>query len=55
MEKKSKETEDLLKMLTGVRGKGRELMPRPTVFKDKKKYDRKRDKKTVMVKEVNDE
>jgi len=43
--KQDKKTKDLLKILAGARGMERELMPRPTVFKDKKKYDRKRDKK----------
>ena len=42
--KKSKKGKDLLKFLAGVRGE-RPTMPRPVVFKDKKKYSRQRDKR----------
>ena len=42
--KKSKETKTLLKRLAAVRGSERELMPRPTVFKDLTKYSRSRAK-----------
>lgn len=42
--KKSKKDKDLLKFLAGVRGEERPKMPRPVVFKDKKKYSRQRDK-----------
>lgn len=45
MENKSQEVKDLLKLVNGARGMEREMMPRPTAFKDKKKYDRKRDKR----------
>lgn len=43
--KKSKKDKDLLKFLAGVRGEERPTMPRPVVFKDKKKYSRQRDKR----------
>ena len=43
--KKSKKSKDLLKFLAGVRGEERPKMPRPVVFKDKKKYSRQRGKR----------
>ena len=43
--KKSKKDKDLLKFLAGVRGEERPTMPRPVVFKNKKKYSRQRDKR----------
>lgn len=46
--KKDEKTKNLLKLLAMTRGKDRELMPRPTVFKDKRKYNRKRDKKVEV-------
>ncbi len=42
--KKDKRTKLLLKRLAAVRGRDRELMPRPTVFEDRTKYSRKREK-----------
>lgn len=43
--KKNKTDKDLLKFLAGVRGEERPKMPRPVVFKNKKKYSRQRDKR----------
>lgn len=43
--KKNKKNKDLLKFLAGVRGEERPTMPRPVVFKNKKKYSRQRDKR----------
>ena len=45
--KKDKRTKMLLKRLAAVRGRDRELMPRPTVFSDKTKYSRKREKQRL--------
>ncbi len=42
--KKEKRTVLLLRRLAAVRGKERELMPRPTAFEDRTKYSRSRDK-----------
>lgn len=46
MKKKDKDLEEKLKLLNQTRP--RDIMPRPTTFKDKSKYDRKRQK--VLVK-----
>lgn len=43
--KKSKKEKEMLKFLARVRGEERPAMPRPTVFKNKKKYSRQRDKR----------
>lgn len=42
--KKNKKEKEMLKFLARVRGEERPIMPRPTVFKNKKKYSRQRDK-----------
>lgn len=41
--KKDKRTKLLLKRLAAVRGKERELLPRPTVFDDRTKFKRARE------------
>lgn len=46
--KKSKKDKNLLKFLAGVRGEERPIMPRPAVFKNKKKYSRQRDKRVDL-------
>lgn len=43
--KKSKKEKEMLNFLARVRGEERPTMPRPTVFKNKKKYFRQRDKR----------
>lgn len=43
--KKNKKEKEILKFLAKVRGEERPTMPRPTVFKSKKKYSRQRDKR----------
>ncbi len=42
--KKDKKTKLLLKRLAAIRGRDRELLPRPTVFEDKTKFKRSREK-----------
>lgn len=43
--KKSKKEKEILNFLARVRGEERPTMPRSTVFKNKKKYSRQRDKR----------
>ena len=43
--KKNKKEKEMLKFLARVRGEERPTMPRPAVFKNKKKYSRQRDKR----------
>ena len=43
--KKSKKEKEMLNFLARVRGEERPTMPRPIVFKNKKKYSRQRDKR----------
>ncbi len=45
MKKKDKKIEEKLNILKHTRP--RDIMPRPTVFKDESKYDRKRDKQLI--------
>lgn len=43
--KKNKKEKEILKFLARVRGEERPTMPRPAIFKNKKKYSRQRDKR----------
>ena len=43
--KKSKKEKEMLNFLARVRGEERPTTPRPTVFKNKQKYSRQRDKR----------
>lgn len=48
MKKKDQRTERALKNMRAFKGTTRTLMPRPAVFKDKTKYDRKAAKRRDM-------